>query len=53
MLLRTPSGAIVDASPEAASVYIRCGFTPVDEPEPQKTAPKKRASRSRKAAPKD
>lgn len=53
MLMRTPSGALVDIAPEAVERFAARGFRAVDEPKPQKTAPKKRASRSRKAAPKD
>lgn len=54
MLMRTPSGALVDIAPEAVERFAARGFRAVDEPKPQKTAPKKRAaSRSRKAAPKN
>ena len=53
MLMRTPSGALVDIAPEAVERFAARGFRAVDEPKPQKSAPKKRTSRSRKAAPKD
>lgn len=54
MMLRTPSGAIIDASEEAAPTYLRCGFTPFsseDAPKPTKKTPAKKRTTTRKAAP--